>query len=224
LLEFIGKELSPVSYQRGREHGDVLPLVRDSFDEPRPLAHRRIAMKPLTGSLAAVFFLSPLLFANAQAQDSETRVKMKDLPKPVQKTVKEQSKGASVRGLSKETDQGKTYYEVELKVKGHTKDVLIDETGAVVETEEEVAIASLPPAVKAEFEKHAANGKIQMVESITKDGAVVAYEAHIKVGEKFLEVKVGPDGQLIETETDQDDDDAKEEAARQKASKKSKKP
>lgn len=182
-------------------------------------------MKSLPGRLAAVFFLSLLFFANTHAQDSEKPVKMKDLPKPVQKTVKEQSKGATVRGLSKETDQGNTYYEVALKVKGHNKDVLIDPTGAVVETEEEVAIASLPPAVKAEFDKHAANGKIQMVESITKDNAVVAYEAHIKIGEKFLEVKVGPDGQLIATETDQDDeDDAKEKAVKQKASQKTKKP
>lgn len=180
-------------------------------------------MKTLPRILAAVF-LSLLLFENGLAQDSEVPVKMKDLPKPVQKTVKEQSKGAKVRGLSKETDQGKTYYEVELNVKGHTKDVLIDPTGAVVETEEEVAIDSVPAVVKAEFEKHAANGKVQMVESITKDGAVVAYEAHIKIGEKFLEVKVGPDGQLIETETDQDDDDSKEKSAKQKASKKSKKP
>jgi uncharacterized membrane protein YkoI len=173
---------------------------------------------------AAAVFLGLLLFANAHAQDSEKPVKMKDLPKPVQKTVKEQSKGATVRGLSKEMDQGKTYYEVELNVKGHTKDVLIDPTGAVVETEEEVALDSVPAVVKAEFEKHAGNGKIQVVESITKDGAVVAYEAHIKIGERFLEVKVGPDGQLIATETDQDDDDSKKESSSQKASKKSKKP
>jgi hypothetical protein len=46
-----------------------------------------------------------------------------------------------------------------------------------------------------------------MVESITKNDAVVAYEAHIKIGKKSLEVKVSPDGQLISTESDEDEED-----------------
>lgn len=166
--------------------------------------------------------LSLLLFANARGQDSEKPVKMKDLPKPVQMTVKEQSKGATVRGMSKETEDGNTYYEVELKVKGHKKDVLIDTTGKVVETEEEVAVASIPAVVKAEIDRHVGAGRIVMVESISKNNVVVAYEAHIKTGKKYTEVKVGSDGQLISTEGDEDE--AKEKAVTKKGSPKTKKP
>ena len=143
------------------------------------------------------FCLGLLLFANLFASASEKAVKMKDLPKDVQRTVQEQSKGATIRGLSKETENGKTFYEVELKVNGHNKDVLMDSTGAVVEIEEEVAIASLPPAVKAQLEKQAGHGKIGMVESLTKNGVFVGYEAHVRTGKKRSEIKVGPDGQLI---------------------------
>jgi hypothetical protein len=75
--------------------------------------------------------------------------------------------------------------------------VLIDSTGAVVEIEEEVAIASLPAAVKARLEKQAGHGKIGMVESLTKNGAFVGYEAHVRNGKNRSEIKVGPDGQLI---------------------------
>jgi hypothetical protein len=82
-------------------------------------------------------------------------------------------------------------------VNGHNKDVLIDSTGAVVEIEEQVALGSLPPAVKAQIEKQAGRGKIVMVESLTRKGAFVGYEAHVKNGKKRLEIKVGPDGQLI---------------------------
>ena len=146
---------------------------------------------------ALVLSLGLVLSVDMFAQASEKSVKMKDLPKAVQTTVQEQSKGATVRGLSKETDNGKTYYEVELKVKGHNKDVLIDPTGAVVEIEEEVSMASIPPAVKAQMEKQAGGGKIVMVESVTKNDAVVAYEAHVKTGNKRSEIKVSPDGQLI---------------------------
>jgi hypothetical protein len=98
----------------------------------------------------------------------------------------------------------------------------MDSTGAVVEIEEEIDMASVPPAVKAEIEKHVGGGKITMVESVTKNDAIVAYEAHIKIGRKRSEVKVGPDGQLIAPESKKDE--AKETANEKKSSQKTKKP
>jgi uncharacterized membrane protein YkoI len=158
--------------------------------------------------------LSLLFLLNLPAQAFEKKVKIKDLPQAVQKTVQEQSKGASVRGLAEETDDGKTFYELELRVKGHTKDVLIDADGFVVEIEEEVALATLPPAVKTAFQTYAGKGKIRLVESIMKNDTIIAYEAQIKTGRKHSEIKVDADGQLISTESDEDE--AKEKAAKQK--------
>jgi hypothetical protein len=120
---------------------------------------------------------------------------MKNLPPEVQKTVVEQSQGAKIRGFSKEIEQGKTFYEVELFVNGHTKDVLMDPSGAVVAIEEQVELAALPPAVKSAIEKHAGKRRILLVESVIKDGAVAYYEAHIKNRLRISEFKVGPDGQ-----------------------------
>src|SRR2546426_5090209 len=82
----------------------------------------------------------------AQEQDHERKVTRKDLPAAVAKTVDAQSHGARIRGYSEERGNGQTFYEVELRVNGHTRDVLIDTNGAVVEVEEEVALASLPAA------------------------------------------------------------------------------
>jgi hypothetical protein len=104
---------------------------------------------------------------------------MKDLPEAVRKTVQEQSKGAVVRGLAKEVEKGQTYYEAELRVKGHTRDVLIDSSGAVVETEEQVTMSSLPPGVRETIRKNAGKGKVTSVESITKNNTLEAYEAHV---------------------------------------------
>ncbi len=171
---------------------------------------------------AFLISLSLLLVVNTWAQDSEKAVRMKDLPQAVQKTVREQSQGATIRGFAREIKDGKTFYEVELRVKGHTKDVLMDPSGAVVETEEEITLGSLPPVVKAAIEKHAGKGKILLVESITKNAAIEAYEAQIKTGRKISEVKVSPDGQLISTESDGDED--KENTAGQKTPGKIKKP
>jgi hypothetical protein len=146
---------------------------------------------------ACVIFSIPLLTSIIVAQDSEKPVKRRDLPKVVQKTVDEQSKGARILGFSKEVEDGKTFYEVSLKTAGHNKDVLIDPTGAIVEIEEEVAVESLPPAVRTEIQKRAGAGRITSIESITKNNAIVAYEAHVRSGKKSQEIKVDPEGRLI---------------------------
>jgi hypothetical protein len=145
-----------------------------------------------------ILLLLAAQFAFAQAkQETETRVTMKDLPAPVQQAVKELSKGAVMRGLTKEVENGQTFYEVELSVKGHTRDVLIDPAGKVVEIEEQTPLNSLPPAVKSAIVKRAGKGRIMLVESITKENSIVAYEAHIKIAGKILEFKVDPNGNPI---------------------------
>jgi uncharacterized membrane protein YkoI len=129
-----------------------------------------------------------------RAEEQEIKVKMRDLPEAVRKTVQEQSKGAALRGVSKEVENGQTLYEASLKVDGHRKDVLIDGSGAVVEVEEQVTLASIPAAARESLQKNAAGGKLVKVESITRSNAVVAYEAAVKKGGKTSEIKVRPDG------------------------------
>ena len=141
----------------------------------------------IVATLAVTFVLS---VAAAYAQDTEKKVKMSDLPEPVRKTVREQSKGATIRGLAKETENGITSYEVELKVNGHSRDVLIDPGGAVLAVEEEVPLNALPQAVKAELLKKAGKGKILSVESITKNNVLVEYEAQVNTAGKRSEIKV----------------------------------
>jgi hypothetical protein len=94
-------------------------------------------------------------------------------------------------------EDGKRLYEVELKVNGHGKDISMDEQGNVVEVEEEVSMESLPGAVKGGLTKAAGSGTIATVESITKSGKLVAYEAGVKTGTKRSEIQVGPDGKKL---------------------------
>ena len=141
-----------------------------------------------------LYLMLPAVLVAGGVSAAEKRVKMESLPPAVQKTVQEQAKGATIRGLSKEIEDGKTFYEAELKINGHNKDVLIDPAGLVVEVEEEVALDSLPAAVKDAIQKHAAKGQIVLVESVIKNDAIVAYEAKIKTAGKTSEVRVNPDG------------------------------
>jgi hypothetical protein len=131
----------------------------------------------------------------AVAFAGETSVKMKDLPPAVQKAVQEQTKGAQIKGLSKEVEKGKTMYEVETTLNGKSRDLLIDAAGTLVSVEEPVAIDAIPAAAKAALAKLAAGGKIKSVESVTK-GQTVSYEAVIAKGSKKSEVVVGADGSV----------------------------
>src|SRR5436190_13698050 len=127
----------------------------------------------------------------------EKKISKKDLPAAVEKTVAEQANGATVSGFSTELENGKRVYEAEFKVNGHSKDILMDANGKIIEIEEEVAIDSLSANVKAGLTNLAGAGTITRVESLTKSGKLVAYEAVVKTGTKRSEAQVGPDGQKL---------------------------
>ena len=149
----------------------------------------------LSFSLLCSFILLTSLVGLAQG--GERKIRLKNLPPAVQKTVQEQSQGAKIRGLSKEVEKGKTIYELELLVAGRSKDMLIDADGNVMEIEEEIALAAVPGAVKTELEKQMGKGRLHKLESLTKNGTLECYEVVIKTGSKTREIKVSPEGQLI---------------------------
>jgi len=130
----------------------------------------------------------------------EKKIKRSDLPPAVEKTVVAQSGGATIRGFSAEKEKGETFYEAEMMVNGHSKDVLIAADGTVVEVEEQVAMDSLSAEVKAGLQAKAGAGKILKVESLTKKGKLVAYEAQVETNGKKSEVQVGPDGKPLDHE------------------------
>ena len=146
---------------------------------------------------AVVATVLALCFA-VSAFGQEKKVKKSDLPAAVQKTADEQSKGATVRGYGQETEDGKVAYEVQLTVNGHGKDITIDPQGNVMEIEEEVDMKSLPAEVRAGLEKQAGKATLGKVESLTKHGSLVAYEAQVRDGEKHSEIQVGPNGKPLD--------------------------
>jgi hypothetical protein len=139
-----------------------------------------------------------LLAGSASAQ--EKKIKRSDLPPAVEKTVAAESTGATIKGFSTEKEKGETFYEAEMMVNGHSKDVLIAADGTVVEVEEQVVLDSLSADVKSGLQTKAGKGKILKVESLTKKGKLVAYEAQVDTNGKKSEVQVGPDGKPLDHE------------------------
>src|SRR5437879_4805616 len=99
--------------------------------------------------LCATAVLSGVMFA------AERKVMLESLPPAVQTAVKARTRNATLVGLRTETEKGKTMYEVETKVSGKSRNVLLDKTCAVVETEEEVDLDTIPAAAKSAIQKRA---------------------------------------------------------------------
>ena len=77
-------------------------------------------------------------------------------------------------------------------VNGHTRDLLFDPTGKLLEVEEEVAKDAVPPAVSKAI---GAKGTYTKIESVTKAGKLVGYESIVKnKAGKSVEVMVDPTG------------------------------
>ena len=111
----------------------------------------------------STFAIAATLLCTTAALPQEKKIPRSDLPAAVQKTVDAQTQGATISGFSQEKENGQTYYEAEMTINGHSKDVLMDATGAIVEVEEQVTLDSLPAAVKDGLQAKAGKGKLLKV-------------------------------------------------------------
>lgn len=134
---------------------------------------------------------SAVLIAST-AVGQERKVTRQQLPAAVARTADSLSVGAVIRGYSQMKEHGQTLYELELTVNSRSKDIRIDSTGAVLEVEEQVALADLPDSVRARLKAKVGKGKITLVESITRGGKLEAYEAQVVTDGKHSEVTVEP--------------------------------
>lgn len=150
--------------------------------------------------LNAKFVLSLLTLAPLSIAAQEHKVARAALPPAVEKTVKANTQGSEIKGFATEMEGGKKVYEVETVVNGHTRDIQIAIDGNLNEIEEEVSMDSLPAAVQKALTTKAGTAKITKIESLTKKGKLVAYEAATLKGAKKGEVQVGPNGETLKHE------------------------
>ena len=124
------------------------------------------------------------------AAAADTPIAFKQLPASVQAAATANLEGGTIKGASKEVEKGQTFYEVETMRNGHTRDLLFDTAGHLVEVEEAVTLQAVPPAVRAALEKQ---GALLSVESVTR-GSTVSYEGVVTKNGKRTEVAVAADG------------------------------
>ena len=122
------------------------------------------------------------------------KLELKDLPPAVQKTIQEESKGAQIKNIGKETEHGVAQYEVETMLNGKHRDFDVDMKGVLLEVEEETAIESIPTAARVKILQKVAAGKLGRVELLKRGGETMYEAAYTSKDGKKHEVLVKADG------------------------------
>ena len=139
----------------------------------------------------------------AKAQEAE--IPLDQVPKGVMDSAKAKFPGAKIREAAKETEEGKTVFELSMTHDGNKMDVTFEENGTLVLVETEVDENEVPAAVVRAAKGKYPGAKINLVESVKKGPNVKKeadyYEIHLTTADKrSAEVEVDSKGKILKTE------------------------
>ena len=120
------------------------------------------------------------------------------LPPAIEATFKQKWPNAVAKHVSKETEDGKTQYEVESVDAGRRRDINFTPDGAVIQYEEELKPSEVPEAVLGAVAKRYPKAKITLWERLytIKDNSA-NYELGISGVHGVEEVILTPDGTWV---------------------------
>jgi len=77
--------------------------------------------------------IGALVYGNMNKEENKQKLAMTDLPPAVQKTIQDNLAGGTVTETTKETKDGKTYYEAQVQKSGGEKvEIKVGEDGSLV--------------------------------------------------------------------------------------------
>jgi DNA-binding beta-propeller fold protein YncE len=138
------------------------------------------------------------------------------LPAPILTAFRTSYPNAAIKAAAKETENGKTVWEVESIDNGLARDLIYNPDGTVVEFEEQVEPASLPAAVSAALAAKYPKATIVKAEKLMK-GTTLTYEMALK-GAAVKSVELTADGKAVpvkkEAKEAKEEKEEKEDEAR----------
>lgn len=157
----------------------------------------------------SVLLLSLIVLAFAKGD--EEMVPLDKLPRPVVDAVKKRFPTAELKHASKETENGKTEFEVTIKDGENKIDVTVSPEGALLSLEKQIDVKGLPKAVTAALEGKYPKATYKIAEEIirVKEGkeTLESYEVHLVTADKKeLEVVVNAEGKILKTEEAEKDE------------------
>ncbi len=185
--------------------------------------------------LVTILGLSVLI---VPARADEETIPIKKLPEAVLKAIKKKFPRAEIEKASKEVEDGKTTYEVELEIEDRSVNVAMKADGTILEIEKEIPLDEAPKAVKKKLAAKYPGAKIGKIEEVTKgeDGPVhyevaISHEVVLTAKGKIVKAKEAKaddekpsakgkkDKDDKEDGEDDDDDDEEEEGKAKKGDK-----
>ncbi|HKK21263.1 MAG TPA: PepSY-like domain-containing protein [candidate division Zixibacteria bacterium] len=133
-----------------------------------------------------------LVVAQVHADESKGEEKV-TAPEAVMSAFHKAYPEAKILDVSRETKEGKLYYEIESKDKSVRRDLLYSADGSVFEMEEAISVKELPAKVSDGLKASFPSGKIERAERITR-GKTVEYEVLVENKEKRTEVLLDANG------------------------------
>jgi hypothetical protein len=147
------------------------------------------ATKTTAVAIAAAFLIA------ASAAASAIKMKKTELPEAVREAIEHSAPGAHISTCWRLTGYAEEMYEVDLKVDGRKRGVVIASDGKVLTVQEEVTWEDLPGPVQERLKFVAGDHDIEDVHSIWQHGDVVGYGARIDGDDGDFVYEVGPRGE-----------------------------
>jgi len=130
---------------------------------------------------------------------SEEVVPLSELPEAARRTVTTNAGGGRVVTTEKVVEQGRTVFEAVIEDGGKQREISVLSDGAIIGTQNDVALADIPEAARKAITAKAAGGKIVSTKKSLEDGKTV-FVAVIEKAGKQQQISVAPDGKIVETE------------------------
>lgn len=155
---------------------------------------------------AAVLVGLMLVGTGVNAQDKD-KLDLTKIPKPVMDALKAKFPKAEITMWEKATEGGVVIYDLEFKSEGRKCEMDVKEDGTIINIEREIQAKDLPKAVAAAVEKKYPKGTIkeimEIMEMKDKKEVLEGYEVVLdSADKKVVELKLAPDGKILEEEVD----------------------
>src|SRR5437016_1779571 len=152
-----------------------------------------------------VFAVFGALFTASVMRADEENIELDKLPKAVVDAIKAKYPDAKMVSAEKETKDDKTFYEVVIKNKDRSLELLLTAEGKIVSVEQEIPAKDLPKAVAKAIEDKYPKGTIKSVEEETKDdkvtyGVLLENDVLIEKEKQKVQLQLSADGKITRTQ------------------------
>ena len=139
------------------------------------------------------------------AQEKQDKPKDLDkIPKAVMDALKAKFPKAEIRKWTKEKEGDDVVYDIEFTENGRACEADIKENGTFINYEKAIAAKDLPAAVtkaiNAKFPKATLKEIMEETEVKGKEEKLSAYEVVLVAGDKTVEIRLSPEGKILEEE------------------------